>query len=169
MLKYINSIRVVRYENLHFLKTEYLLQVGGETSCKHGKIRRKPRWRPSIKILTVSIIREDYIVKKNTKSTTASIPSPELPPPHPPPATQAIVSLPPEPKGKRHTRLRAEGMGVSQFGRLEKRPSTLSTLSQAKELRARLDWNLKQQTTTFSLFKWPLHYSLLLNFWMIFA
>jgi hypothetical protein len=60
----------------------------------------------------------------NTQSTY--IPVPRVPPrTHPLP--QASVSSP-RTKGGTHTRLRVRGWGGSQFGRLEKKPSTLSTL-----------------------------------------
>ncbi len=46
----------------------------------------------------------------------------------PPPLPLARVPPPPEPKGEGTHSSAGEGVGGSQFGQLEKKPSTLSTL-----------------------------------------
>jgi hypothetical protein len=58
-------------------------------------------------------------------STIVSVPSSELGPPHPLSRSECVSH--PEPKEGRTHWPAGEGVGESQFGRLEKKPSTLST------------------------------------------
>jgi hypothetical protein len=60
-----------------------------------------------------------------TYSTTVYVPSSELGPPNPSPASACVP--PPEQKGGANS-VQVRGGGESQCGRLEKKPSTLSTL-----------------------------------------
>ncbi len=76
----------------------------------------------SQKVRKLRVYSSKYIY---TKSTTVSVPSSELGPPNPSPASECVSPL--GTKGGGHTRLRVRGWGA-QIGRLEKRPSTLSTL-----------------------------------------
>ncbi len=109
------------------------------------------------------IISEDYYVKKKKHKKYDSV-CPlvligSLPPPlPPPPGTKGLGTHSPANWGGggvpiRTTRETAQHSVYS----VVKKVGILKDYSelQAKELRARLDWNLKQQTTTFSLSNWP--------------
>ncbi len=66
---------------------------------------------------------------KYTESIAVCVPSSELGPPHhPPPASECALCTPLNQRRGEHTCKGGEGVVESQFGRLEKKPSTLSTL-----------------------------------------
>ncbi len=63
-----------------------------------------------------------------SQSTTVSVPSFELGPSTPTPSPPSELALPPEPKGGGTHSPACEGVAESQFGRLERKLCTLSTL-----------------------------------------